>query len=410
MANYNIITRYPKHGDILVLDANRQKRFITLESYSSISLPSTWAAVGVVEWVRGKKCFCVHKANTSKKWAEKFLWKITGYSLDGASHTVSFTINSKTCSVTYAASDLSSLATQLNTAVKAFDFGGHSYSVYVRGSVLVLQHDTYTTHLDVKASGVSVSSYTGSELTASSAMERLSGARSGDGSGLNLDRMLIFFKADSADTRWNPSSDVTSLSRTYPICLPAYLGTSQNQSDHCAYLRSVYGGGEEGWIKFMKRQMIVNPSAFGIMTQDGKTNTYALAGQTYTDRDGGGEKPLYPAFDYCAAVGYDCDGLRKGDWYLPSVAEVADIMADVTYPAAYVDGAGKSVARSAADPVNRALNAIGGSAIGNGSYVWSSCRIAGNFAWHYNGNRGIADGSYFYSTYLAVPSVLLDLA
>ena len=410
MANYNIITRYPKHGDILVLDAGKQKKFITLESYSNISLPSSWTVVGVVEWARGKKCLCVHKTNASKKWAEKFLWKIEGYSLDGTDHSVTFTINKVSCSVTYNATDLAALASQLNAVVKATDFGGHSYSVYVRGDVLVLQHDTYTTHLAVTASGVSVSAYVGSELTVTAVMERYNGNRGGEGVVVNLNRALINFKSDISSGTYNPSTDVTSLSRTYPICLPAYLGTSQYQSDHCAFLRSYYGEGEEGWIKFMQRMMVVSPSSFGIMIQDGRENTYALAGQTYTDRDSGEQKPLYPAFDYAAAVGYDCDGLREGDWYLPSMSEVADIMEDVTYPAIYENGASKSVARAAADPVNRALNAIGGSAIGNSSYVWSSCRYGSNNAWYYNGVYAFASYDYFYYGVLAVPSVLLDLA
>lgn len=407
---YNVITKYPKHGDILVLDADKQKRFITLESYSDIALPASWTKVGVVEWVRGRKCFCVHKTNSSQKWAEKFLWKIEGYSLDGADHSVTFTINKVSCSVTYNATDIASLASQLNAVVKATDFGGHSYSVYERGGVLVLQHDTYTTYLGVTASGVSVSAYVGSELTATATMERYNGARSGEGAVINLNRALISFMSDTSSEAYNPSTDITSLSRTYPICLPAYLGTSQYQSDHCAFLRAYYGEGEEGWLKFMQRQMAVNPSSFGIMPQDGKTNTYALAGQTYTDRDSGEQKPLYPAFDYAAAVGYDCDGLREGDWYLPSMSEVADIMEDVTYPAKYENGASKSVARADADPVNRALNAIGGSSIGNSSYVWSSCRSSTISAWYCLGNGGFAGSYYFYVRLLAVPSVLLDLA
>ncbi len=407
---YNVITKYPKCGDILVLDADKKMRFITLDSYSDLSLPSSWTRVGVVGRVRGRKCFCVHKTNAAQEWAKKFLWAVKGYSLDGADHAVSITANSATCSVTYNATDLGSLASQLNAAVKPFDFGGHSYSVYVRDGELILQHDTYTTYVAVSASGLTVAARVAPELTASAVMERLNGTRSGEGAVINLDRALIYFTADLSSTVYNPSSDVTSIARAYPLCLPAYLGTSQHQSDHCALLRSKYGEGVDGWIRFMKRQMIINPSAFGAMVQDGKANTYALAGQTYADRDIGEQLPLYPAVDYCAAVGYDCDGLREGDWYLPGIAEVADILSGVTYPAVYEDGASKSVARSDADPLNRGLNAIGGSAIGNSSNVWSSVRYNASLAWYCYGNLGFAAYHYFYYRGLAVPSVLLNLA
>ncbi len=408
---HNVITKYPKHGDILVIDADGQKRFITLESYSDIALPASWTKVGVVEWVRGRKCFCVHKTNSSQKWAEKFLWKISGYTLDGADHSVTFTINKVSASVTYNATDIATLASQIDAVVRATDFGGHSYSCYVRADEVILQHDTYTTYLAVTATGVSVSAYVAPELTATSTMERFNGARSGEGAVMSLDRALIYFMSDNSSATYNPSSVLTSIRTTYPICLPGYLGTSQHRDkDCCKILRDYYGEGEDGWIKFMKRQMVVNPSSFGIMPQDGKQNTYALAGQTYKDRDSGEQKPLYPAFDYAAEVGYDCDGLRVGDWYLPSIAEVADIMDDVTYPAIYKDGKSTSVARADADPVNRALNAIGGSAIGNSSLVWSSCRCNAYIAWYCYGGNGFASFSGFYNRYLAVPSVLLDLA
>ncbi len=411
MAIYNITVRVPKRGDIVVIDAEKDYQFIALETFSALALPSGWQAVGAVARVWGRRCLCIHKTSASQKWAEKFLWRLTGYTLDGTDRAVSITANGATCSVTYNATDLSTLASQLDAAVRPFDFGGHSYSVYVRDGELILQHDTYTTYVAVSATGVSVSARVAPELTADSRMERYNGARSGEGPVMNLDRALIYFSGDLSSTAYNPSSDVASIATTYPVCLPAYLGTSQYQSDHCALLRSRYGEGREGWMKYMKRQMIINPSAFGAMTQDGRENTYKLAGQTYTDRDGGGQLPLYPASDYAAAVEYGCDGLRKGDWFLPSIADVADIMAGITYPAVYDEetGASEAVSRADSDPLNRALYAIGGTAIGNGSSVWSSCRYSTSGAWNYHGS-GFANRYSFYGTYLAVPSVLLDLA
>ncbi len=410
MAIYNITVRVPKRGDIVVIDADKDYQYIALETFSALALPSSWQVVGEVYKVRGENVYVRHKTAASKKWAEVFLWKITGYSLDGADHAVSFTINSKTCSVTYNAADLASLAAQLNAAVSAFDFGGHNYTVYVRGDDLVLQHNTYTTYLGVSASDVSVTQNVGPELTASSTMLRRNGTRSGAGSVLSRDRSLIYFMADLSSTTYNPASDVTSLQSTYPICLPAYLGTSQYQSDHCALLRSHYGEGVEGWLKFMRDMGVVSPWDYGAMAQDGKTNTYALAGQTYLASDGT-QKTLYPAFDYCADVEYDCDGLRKGDWYLPGIDEVADMVAGITYPAVYDEDSGTSkyVTVSDADALTRGANVIGGTIIDNNNYIWSSCRYSANLAGSYSGYLGFAGSSYFCYAVLAVPATLLKV-
>ena len=410
MAIYNITVRVPKRGDIVVIDADKNYQYIALETFSALALPSSWQVVGEVFKVRGENVYVRHKTAALKKWVEVFLWKITGYSLDGADHTVSFTINSKTCSVTYNAADLASLATQLNAAVSAFDFGGHNYTVYVRGDDLVLQHNTYTIYLGVSASGVSVTQNVGPELTPSITMLRRNGSRSNEGSIFNRDRSLIYFMKDLSSSNHNPSSDVTSLQSRYPICLPAYLGTSKYQSDHCALLRSHYGEGVEGWLKFMRGMGVVNPWDYGVMAQDGKTNTYALAGQTYLASDGT-QETLYPAFDYCADVEYDCDGLRKGDWYLPGIDAVADMVADITYPAVYDEDSGTSkyVTVADADALTRGANVIGGTIIANNTSVLSSCLFNFNHAWCHHGRFGFGCCYNLYNAYLAVPVTLLKV-
>ena len=157
--------------------------------------------------------------------------------------------------------------------------------------------------------------------------------------------------------------------------------------------------------------MVVHPSMTGIFKpeyRDGKVNTYKLAGQTYIDADGEA-KVLYPAFDYVAGVGFDgVSGFAKGEWYLPSTYELADIIRDVTYPAIYKDGAQVNVARADADVVNRALNAIGGTAISNGSYTWSSCRYNTSVAWYFGG-YGFGGGYGYCSRCAAIPCVLYRL-
>ena len=136
--------------------------------------------------------------------------------------------------------------------------------------------------------------------------------------------------------------------------------------------------------------------------RDGKANTYKLAGKTYLAQDGT-RKIKYLAADYCANYGFEgVKGFEAGDWYLPTMLELFDIIGPVTYPAPISDPA-------KADELNRMLKALGLPQIGNGSYVWTSCRYGTGIAWFYNGSGGGADGYNFCNGYLAVPVALYEI-
>ena len=71
---------------------------------------------------------------------------------------------------------------------------------------------------------------------------------------------------------------------------------------------------------------------------------------------------------------------------------------------------GVAVNNRNADPINKALNVIGGTAISNGSYVWSSSRYGANNAWSSGGAYGYWNTYVFYVAYVAVPVALLDVS
>lgn len=405
-------TNYPVAGDIVCFDSGKQKKFIKYDAtYSGI--PAGLTAVGVVFHRIGNLVWVVNKVNNvSRKWADVFLWRVYNYTLDGASHNATFTIDGVAASVTYAASTIEGLAEQINAVISTTDFKGQRYTCYVRNGEVVLQHNNYSTYKAVSASGVSVTQYVAPEIVANSGMARWNGGRSGEGSVLNLNRALLYYRSDNSSTTYNPASDVKSLQTTYPICKPGYLGTSQYQSDHCKFLRDYYGEGEEGWLKYMKAQMVMNPSSTGALSvsyRDGKELNSRLRGQTYLAEDGT-QKSLYPAFDHVATIGYNgVDGLDVGDWYLPTIEELSNLIAPITYPAIYKDGQQVSVARGEADIVNRALNAIGGTAISNNSSYWSCVRCSAGYSWRFGGLNGFAYVNYFYYGYIAAPISLLNL-
>ena len=235
-------------------------------------------------------------------------------------------------------------------------------------------------------------------------MTRRNGKRSGEGTITNWPRALAFFRGDNSSTTYNPASDVTSKKVSYPICLPGYLGTSQYQSDHCAFLRGIYGEGEEGWLKFMEGFLPVRPSEYGIYDESKygteKLNTYYLAGITYAGQDGE-VKYVSPAARLAATLGHDHDLLKQGEWVLPGIDRVFSIVGRLRYP---------TTNDRDADPVNSALKAIGVSSLGNGSSVSSCSRYIQSSGWVAYGSGGYAGGYYLYGRGVAVPLVLLNVA
>ena len=225
-----------------------------------------------------------------------------------------------------------------------------------------------------------------------------------------MPRALAYFRADNSSSTYNPTSNVTSPKLSYPICLPGYLGTSayrkdgSTQLDYCSALRAIYGEGEAGWLKFMESFVPVRPITFGPMGDfatygDGKTNTYKMAGRTWTGQSG---SPVvaFPAADYCANIALSHELLKKGCWFLPDVNLLTSILKGIKY---------NTTNDRNADAINQMLYAMGFAALSNGAYTWSSSRGGAYIAWCFYGAGGFAGVSGLNGAYRALPVVLLKI-
>lgn len=418
-----VVTTAPQKGDIAVYDDEKNVRFITFDSFDLAKMPTGWAVIGFVEWARGRKVKVDYVLPANYKWAAYFLWNVTGYNTDGAEHPFSFAVTVSsvvyTCEGNYSGTTVAEIAASMDAIVKAFNFGGQTYRVIERDGHLILVHTSYASYLAVTATGVSVTQYVAPEVPASSASVRYNGARTGEGAVINLDRALIYFRQDLSSTTYNPNTQVTSISRGYPVCLPAYLGTSsyrkdgQTQLDYCSVLRAYYGEGEEGWIRFMKDMLVIYPCKMGVFNEaiygDGKTNTYKLAGQRLTID--GVDNVLYPIFDAAAAFGFaGVKGFEPGDWYLPTIGEIFELKRDIKYPAIYKEGVGSvSNAVADADILTRACDKLSMTQISNSVFAWSSSRYGTYGSWVFNGGNGYAYVGNFYGAYQAVLAALFTL-
>lgn len=410
-----IFTNIPRRGDICLGRLSDSKvLFARLDSITALSdIPaSTYEINGVVADVRDGEALIVYKNNTSKKWSERYYFKLTGYTLDGAEHSGTFSIRQASDSwgtshdytFTYTASTLDDFVSQLNTwfaATAPFDtqdWYAEAGDDYVN---LNFQYTDYRqANNNTGKDGFTMTANLLPEYALLANIRRKNGFTGGGGVISNMYRALTYFRNDSSNTTYNPNTDVTNVKRDYPICLPGYLGTSQYQSDHCAFLRSVYGTGEAGWKKFMESCLPVVPTDWGNMgMRDGLTRTAYLAAQTYNSRTVTGGV-LCPAAKYC----YDTTTttLPSGNWHQPTTDEVYRVLDGIKYNS---EGNDRNL-----DILNKALNLIGGSAISNGSSVWSCLRLSALFSWYASGGVGFFGSSGgMYSTYLAVPVSLYKL-
>lgn len=413
--------RSARTGSVAYLDCSHSLHFAAPETFKADGLPEGGEVIGVVVIGVDHQDFRGEVSVMSKTFApaqmlERLFVRLSGYTLDGTDRTGTLSVWEASdnwaaphdYTVSYNADSAEALASQLNTYFKANEpFITQDWVAEADGDGNVTLHYTYTNYKQTSnraKDGFALALATAHGWAYTTNMLRRNGKRSGEGTITNWPRAMAYFRGDTATTIYNPAGDVTTTKISYPICLPGYLGTSKYQSDHCSYLRGVYGEGEEGWLKFMESFLPVRPSEYGVF--DGsrygtaKRNTYYLAGIKYAGQDGV-EKYASPAARLAADLGYDHELLKQGEWVLPDIDRVFAIVGQLKYP---------TMNDRDADPVNSALKAIGVSALENSSSVWSCSRCYPNGGWVAGDSNGCAFGSYLNGRIMAAPLVLLNAA
>lgn len=402
----NVLTNAPKFGDIVLYDSNKDVHFIARDSYVAATKPADWTPIGVVSHREGNICYITWWKTEGKKWADVYCYVITGISLDGTQHDCSVTLHSIDCGTfSYGATTIEAFALQLNSWLATHSPEKYPYSCYVEGDKVVLQLDNYIDYQQNNSlSGLTLTPYTGTELEANSNAYKMNGVGS-EGGVFNMARCIEYFGQDISSATYNPEKDVTA-DTTYIVCKPAYLGTSQyRDADHCKWLRDKYGEGEEGWLNYLESMRVKFPNQRGVVSPkfaDGKANTYALANVKYQKRDGA-FAPKYPAANWCAGIGVEgVEQLEPGDFFMMSNTQAMNVYPKLTYGLS-------GVTRDKADPLNRGMNAIGGSAVSVTSYWWLSCRYNSYCSWSYDG-IGYMYGNIFYNTLAVMAVSLYDLS
>lgn len=113
-----------------------------------------------------------------------------------------------------------------------------------------------------------------------------------------------------------------------PVKSNYFNGTDNIDSGFCQILRDTFANYDE----YFDSMMVKYPCGKGgAITEfsSGKENTYKLAPCKISYKITSGNNILYPAANYAASINVNAPGLVKGNWWLPSVSEMIQIMKDL---------------------------------------------------------------------------------
>ena len=207
-----------------------------------------------------------------------------------------------------------------------------------------------------------------------------------------------------------PTKPMTSInsapdpSAPWPLNAMPAKKTDFDADSNCQLLRDNFANYDE----YLESWMVKRPcGAGGTITEFpcGKENTYKLADCTFLDNTFNGQRsPLYPAAHWAASISFLAPKLGRGNWWLPSSAEITEIMRDITY--------GTSFWEANPDIINRVLAKLtsisnsGWSMLSASTHRWTSSKCDSTGAYYCSGFHGpLSNNSFFHE--LAVAPITL---
>ena len=436
----NVIVDKPKRGDVMcithykeggiLLDASKQKVvWIDGLSINPKQLSQEYEPVGICLVVKGNKAIVRYREERGFRWSAGERWELPNSSImnDGAEHTLKITLNGvenptslvltsadTTCrkafvdklNAWFLANDknYSAELVELNTDLPAVDTTDEKDGDSYRNRVIVNARFTTTAWNTINIEGIGAGTRAiGKHIKAVNWCYRKNGFTA---------NYPICCKAKTYDwTQTNqtaPTGPMTTINNVpggqwggqCPVRLVDFTDDS-----NCQLLRDTFASYDE----YLNSMMVKYPCGAGGSVaefQSGKENTYNLADCTFLDNATGKQSPLYLAANWAASISLNAPKLGKGNWWLPSSAEMAQMMADITYNTSFWT--------AKPDIVNRVLAKLtsisnsGWSMLSASTNRWTSSRCDQNDAYCYYGDYGFLYGTNFYYGSTVAPITLYE--
>ena len=403
----NRFTKLPKTGDAVVGElATGQVRFIPLEDLDYDRLDkASYETIGTVAFRHGNRVLVVYKDNASKVYCNTVDYLLTGYLLDGEEHTstlrLKLTTNSDTLTditVAYTATTQQEMIDTLNAVLSAHETAPTwRWMAYAVGEQIYLGADFkfWQQASGCKgADGFALEARTMEGVPYTSYALKQNGTYNSDTLTANLDRRIYYLRSLAPSL----TADITSTIKNTAVALQDWLGNSPDGLDHCAYLRSIYGEGEEGWIRCLEANRAVMPTDRGALRY-GHEYAMQLTDRLCELRNCFGDIK-HPAFNY-VRTGVKSVCLPPERWHLISLPDGLELTSMLRY--------GTEPSRLA-DPINECLFRIKGTAISNGTSRWFAMRGAMQAAWYCSGANGNANfNSSMYRANQVLPAASLTI-
>ena len=196
---------------------------------------------------------------------------------------------------------------------------------------------------------------------------------------------------------------MASINTQIPVSLSAFTS-----NPNCKVLRDNFATYDEYVDSMMVKYQC---GKYGISNEfsSGKENTYKLANCTYIYNyasEVSEQNTLYPAANWAASIDINAPGLQAGNWWLPSAAEMVQMMRNITY--------GTSFWETKPDIVNRVLYELNNFDSKNWSMLsastnrWTSSICGQKGAYFYYSFNGILGFDSFNFSKFVAPITLYE--
>ena len=440
----NVIVDKPKRGDVMcithykeggiLLDASKQKVvWIDGLSINPKQLSQEYEPVGICLVVKGNKAIVRYREERGFRWSAGERWELPNSSImnDGAEHTLKITLNGveNPTSLVLTSADTASrkafvnklnawfLANdknysaelvELNTDLPAVDTTDDKDGDSYRNRVIVNARFTKDAWNTINIEGIGAGTRAiGKHIKSVNWYYKNNGFTTNYYAGCCRAKYYDYINANQVAPT-GPMTSINSVpnsSATWPLSvLPAKKADFDSDSN-CQLLRDNFANYDE----YLESWMTKFPcGAGGTITEfpSGKENTYNLANCTFLDNAKGEQSPLYLAANWAASISLNAPKLGKGNWWLPSSAEIVQMMADITY--------GTSFWAANPDIINRVLAKLtsisnsGWSMLSASTFRWTSSRYDQDGAYYYHGSYGFLVSNLFYLGNTVAPITLYE--
>ena len=435
----NVIVEKPKVGDVMcvtkykndsgtLLDADKQKViWIDGLSINPKQLSQEYEPVGICLVVKGNKAIVRYREERDFRWSAGERWELPNSSImnDGVEHTLQITLNRKVNSNLFTFTSTSRLEfvnklnawflandknysaelVELNTDLPAVDTTDDKDGDSYRNRVIVnarFTKDAWNT-INIKGIGAGTRAI-GKHIKAVNWYYLNNGFTRNWEGGCCRAKYYDYIQGNQRAPN-GPMTDINIVTGgMWSGKCPARLVDFTDNSN-CQILRDNFANYNE----YFNSMMVKYPcGAGGTITEfpSGKENTYKLADCTFLDNAKGEQSPLYLAANWAASISLNAPKLGKGNWWLPSSAEITEIMRDITYDTSFW----------AANPdiINRVLAKLtsisnsGWSMLSASTYRWTSSRYDQDYAYFYYGFNGFLTNITFYYGTTVAPITLYE--